>query len=212
MDLEKLTLRRATLDDLDSLRGIWALAKLNVEDLEKRFTEFQIAIDENDSIVATIGLYHTNHQGLIHSEVYVDLDWEPALRAKLSQRIMVLAKNYGVLRLWTQSSVSFWRDQGWKDPDFKSLQSLPPIFGHPHAGWLTIPLINDSLAAVEKQFEILAQAQRENSEKSKEQARRLKMFAAGLVIALTLGMLALAGYAYLMFTRKSGRKSNSSAW
>ena len=212
MVLEKLTLRRATLDDLDQLRALWVIAKLPVEDFEKRFTEFQVAVDENDLIVATMALYHTKQQGLVHSEIYYDLEWEPALRAKLWQRVLVLAKNYGVLRLWTQSSVSFWREQGWKDPDFKALQAMPPLFGHPHSGWLTLPLINASIASVEKQLEVFAQAQRESREQSQEQARRLKVLATGLVIAITLGVLVLAAYTFFLFSRKSRNKSNSSAW
>ncbi len=212
MNLEGLTYRRATLDDLADLRRIWESAKLPVEEFEKRFTEFQLAIDENGTIVATMALYHTKQQGMVHSEIYSDREWEPALRAKLWERISVIAKNYGLLRLWTQGSVSFWREQGWKDPDFKALSTMPPIFGHPHAGWLTLPMIKDTLETVEKQFELFAQSQRESNDRTLEQARKLRMLAMSLVILITIGLLAMAAYTFFRWPRKKRVGSNSSAW
>src|SRR5690349_1878975 len=92
-------LRRATLEDLPGLKKLWELNNLPVQELEKRFTEFQLAIDAWEQIAGAIGLKVVKNHGLIHSEAFTEMDKAEQIRPLLWERIMTVAKNHGLVRL-----------------------------------------------------------------------------------------------------------------
>ena len=59
------TIRRATLDDLETLRGLWRECRLPEYELEKRFTEFQVGVDAHGWILAALGLRFAGHHGQV---------------------------------------------------------------------------------------------------------------------------------------------------
>src|SRR5207244_2965542 len=92
--------RRATLDDLEKLRNLWKIRKFDILELEKRFTEFQVACDAKGELAGSIGLQILNQQGKIHSAVFKNIEDEEILTPILWERLQAVAKNHGLFRLW----------------------------------------------------------------------------------------------------------------
>ncbi|MDX1950878.1 MAG: hypothetical protein SFY81_01770 [Verrucomicrobiota bacterium] len=189
-------LRRATLDDLGQLKKIWAAAGFAVDELEKRFTEFQIATREG-TVIGMCGLLIQQQQGLLHHEYFTAKEEEAELRSLLWERILNIAKNHGLLRVWVKDSAPFWREKQFAEPSGDLLQKLPagsPVEG----GWLTLKLKEESSGiSLEREFELFTQAQREESEKALKQARGLRIFAFVLVMLFLAGIAALAFYTFI---------------
>ena len=197
--------RRANLEDLPSLRSLWHQARLPVDELEKRFTEFQVVPSADGNIIAAVGLQMLRQNGYIHSEVFTDPTVATDTRPLLWQRILAVAKNNGLLRLWVLPTASFYREQGFTDVDDALRQRVPPEFGNPGADWISLKLKDDSQAVVsaEREFEIFAMAQREESQRMISQAKALRMMAYGL---LFLAMLAVAALAFVYSRIKNKRR------
>ena len=184
--------RRATLEDLPELKRLWEASRLSVDELEKRFTEFQIALDQWGQIAGSIGLKISKTNGLIHSETFTDLNQVSEIRPLLWERIVNVAKNHGLVRLWALPTTSFYRDMGMTDVDDTLKAALPEGFGNPFADWLTLKLKEDLPAnAIEKEFELFFAAQKDASEKMIRQAAALKF------VAYILLVLAIAGASFL---------------
>lgn len=198
--------RRATLEDLPFLKEFWSLRGLPADELDKRFTEFQIVIDNSDnSIAATFALKIQKLHGMLHSEAFADLDLADEIRPLIWQRIMVLAKNHGIARLWTNITVQFYRSQGMMDADEQTRAMLPEGFGNPHGDWLTMKLKDEAAAALalEKEFEIFGMAQRQETARVMQQAQVFKIFAYALLLLSLLGLGALALFAFKRGSRRN---------
>ena len=186
--------RRATLEDLPHLRGFWHSSYLAPEELERRFTEFQVAIDSEGNLVGTVGLQINKTQGLVHSEAFASPEIAAEVRPLLWQRVMTLAKNNGLQRLWALPTTRFYREQGMTDVDDAIRAKLPEGFGSPMADWVTLKLKEENPAATqaEKEFEVFAMAQRAESERTMERAQAFKLLAYGLLVLVlaALGLLA----------------------
>jgi N-acetylglutamate synthase-like GNAT family acetyltransferase len=195
--------RRATLEDLPELRGLWHGARLPEENLEKRFTEFQVATSPEGNIVGAVGLQIHKQNGFIHSEAYTDPNIGVQIRPLLWQRVFAVAKNNGLHRLWTLPTASFYREQGFVDTDPNLRAKVPEVFGNPGADWITLKLRDDSPAAIsaEQEFEVFAMAQRQESERRISQAKAFRAIAYGLLFLALLGVAALA-YVYSRVKRK----------
>src|SRR4051812_13332579 len=99
--------RRATLDDLPALRELWQKMNLPLPDLEKRFTEVQIAENQEGKIVGALGIKVERLHGQIHSEAIPDTT-DTLLYEAFWQRLQVLSRNYGLFRMWTDSPNAYW--------------------------------------------------------------------------------------------------------
>jgi N-acetylglutamate synthase-like GNAT family acetyltransferase len=184
-------LRRATLEDLPALKALWAAERLAVSELEKRFTEFQLAIDQNGNIAGAIGLRMQKQHGHVHSEAFTHRDDAVVLRPLLWQRILMVAKNNGLARLWTMPIASFYREQGMTEVDETIRAKLPEIFGNPKSDWISLKLKeeNQNVISLEKEFEIFAQSQKDATEQLMNQAKAFRIIAYGLLV-IALGALA----------------------
>jgi N-acetylglutamate synthase-like GNAT family acetyltransferase len=196
--------RRATVDDLPALKALWAAERLPVGELDKRFTEFQIAYDETGRLAGAVGLRIYKLQGLIHSEAFNNLDEAAVLRPLLWERIHTVAKNHGLVRLWMMPTTSFYREQGLTEVEDTIRAKLPEDFGHPKADWISLRLKEENVTALtaEKEFEIFAQAQRESTEEMMKRAQFYRVLAYGLLV-LVLGALVLA---FVLAMRARGRR------
>ena len=190
-------MRRATLEDLPQLRGLWQAEHLAVEELEKRFTEFQVAVNAEGQVAGAIALQMNKMHGLVHSEAFANLAEAAEIRPLLWPRILTVAKNNGLVRLWALPTTSFYREQGMVDIDDALRAKLPEGFGSPMADWVTLKLKeeNPGAGSIEKEFEIFAMAQRAESEQVISRAKTLRVLAYSFLV-LVLGALGLLAYIF----------------
>jgi N-acetylglutamate synthase-like GNAT family acetyltransferase len=186
-------IRRATLDDLPALRTLWQASQTKPMDLEKRFTEMQVAEVADGQIVGAIGLKIERLHALIHSDIISDPAHAGPLHEAFWQRLQVLARNHGLFRLWTQSNDPYWTTLGFRKPDEKEQEKMPESFGP--GEFLTFPLKAETAEglSVEKEFELFTQTQKMETERLMQQAQTFRKFAY-LLLALAIGgLLVIAG-------------------
>jgi N-acetylglutamate synthase-like GNAT family acetyltransferase len=192
MDPAEYTLRRATVDDLVGLKLLWERAHLQVFDLEKRLTEFQIVVSSAGDLMGAVGLKIDGKQGLIHSEAMTQPEDEDSFRQLLWERLQIVARNHGLVRLWTQEPAPFWTHRGFQAADAETIQKkLPPGLGDGAKPWLAVQLREESMAAIslEHEFEIFQAAQKQGSDQLMAQAEKLKKVA---YILLAIAIVAAA--------------------
>jgi N-acetylglutamate synthase-like GNAT family acetyltransferase len=185
--------RRATTDDLAQLSELWTAAQFPVADLEKRFTEFQVAAGATGEVVAAIGLQIAGADGKVHSEWFKDFALSDTLRPALWKRLQALASNHGLFRLWTEESAPYWKkDAGFSSPSADLATRLPENFGAARAGWLVLRLKDEAADPdfLEAQFAVFREAERVKREKLLQRAHAIKMI--GTVIAVVVFLMALA--------------------
>lgn len=193
-----LTLRRATLDDLDMLRGVWREARLPEYELERRFTEFQIVLDGNGWILAALGLRFSGHHGQVHSLAIRRADLEDNLRSALLDRVIALGHQHGALRLWTRESGAFWSARGFLPPAPDERRELPAAFGGPAEAWRIFKLRDEplKLIAAEEQLEAYLEVERLKTERIVRRGQLLKLIATA--IAAVIFCFALAALVILV--------------
>lgn len=209
MDLAQYVVRRANVDDLPGLKTLWERASLQVLDLERRLTEFQLVSSLQGDLVGAAGLHVVGREGLLHSEAFAAPETEEAFRPLLWNRLHTLARNHGLLRLWTREAAPFWHLQaGFKEATPELLAKLPAVFGDRHVRWQVLALREETQEAVsfEKEFEMFQQTSRANMEQVMSQARSLRSFAYAIGIAFFLAAL---GWAAWIFVRRAGEDSPS---
>ena len=136
--------RRATVDDLPQLAELWASAQLPSE-LDKQFTDFQLAEDEAGHLAGAIALQINGSNGRVHSEAFVDFGQSDAVRAVLWERLQTVAQNHGLFRLWTTETAPWWKkDAGFAPPSDEILQKLPETYGPRESAWLTLRLKDEA--------------------------------------------------------------------
>lgn len=205
MDAAHVTIRRATVDDLPQLIELWKQEQLPWETLEKRFTEFQVAVDGRGTIWAALGIRIARHQAQLHSEVFRQWDIADALRERFWERIESLSHNHSLTLLWTQLTSPFWHGYGFHPPTAETWQRFPPEFGDQGGPWTVLSLRPEPVPTVdlEREFDRFAEAERHRTEAALEQARWLKRLATILALLLFLGVL--VGMSYLLFRSSAGR-------
>jgi N-acetylglutamate synthase-like GNAT family acetyltransferase len=196
------TTRRATVDDLKPLVALWQGAGFPVAELEKRFTDFQVAIDHNGRLSGAIGMRTVGHQGYVHSEAYIDFGFTDSVRPLLWKRVQTLANNIGLYRLWTLETAPYWKKEvGFDEAEPEKLEKLPTEFGSRNQPWLTLQLKEEHAAPdhLEQQFQIFKEEQRAEADRMREQAKMLKILAT--IIAAVLFFLVVFGGYFLLTHR-----------
>src|SRR5271154_6055601 len=125
MNPQTLRIRRATVDDRDALKSLWASMRLTADELEKRLTEFQVVENSGGEVVGAIGIQISKQHALLHSEGYSDFGVADTARNLFWTRIQTLAANHGVFRIWTQERSPFWKSFGFQPPSVETLARLP---------------------------------------------------------------------------------------
>jgi N-acetylglutamate synthase-like GNAT family acetyltransferase len=181
-------IRRATSDDLQQLCAVWEAAALPAAELEKQFTEFQVAENADGRIIGAIALQVAGADGKIHSETFADFALSDTLRPLFWQRLETMARSHGLFRLWTTETAPFWK----KDAGFTSAPSqLPEAFGATRGPWLSLRLKDEGADPnlLDAQFNLFRDAERAKREKLLHHAAALKMV--GTFIAVLLFILAM---------------------
>lgn len=197
------TTRRATVDDLKALVALWQSAGFPVVELEKRFTDFQVAIDHNGRLSGAIGMRVVGQQGYVHTEAYIDFSLTDLVRPLLWKRVQTLASNLGLVRLWTLETAPYWKKEvGFTEATPEKLEKLPEEFGSREQTRLVIQLKEEHAAPdhLEQQFQMFKESQRAETERMRQQAKTLKILAT--IIAVILFFFVLFGGIFLL---KHGR-------
>jgi N-acetylglutamate synthase-like GNAT family acetyltransferase len=192
------TTRRATTDDLRGLVALWQGAGLPLAQLEKHFTDFQVAIDQNGRLSGAIAIQIAAQQGLIHSEAYIDFGLTDQVRPLLWKRLQTLAQNVGLFRLWTIEQAPYWKKAvGFTQADSATLGKLPAEFGAREQPWLTLQLKEEVATPehLDKEFQLFREAQRAESERLIQRAKTLKIIAT--IVAAIAFLLLLFALLYL---------------
>lgn len=190
------TIRRATLDDLDTLRGLWREARLPEYELDKRFTEFQVAVDAHDWILAALGVRFAGQHGEVHSLAIRRADQEHELGAALWERTLHLAQQQSTLRLWTRQSEPFWTDLGFTPAPSLVIKTLPPALGAPTHSWRTLKLRDEplKLIAAEEQLEAFMELERSKTDRLIASGRFMKILAVGFIGLIFISAMATLFY------------------
>ena len=188
--------RRATLDDIAGLSALWRSMQLPASDLEKRFTEFQLAETPDGKLLGAVGLQITERQGRVHSEAFFDFSVADKVRPMLWERIQAIAINHGLVRLWTHEQAPFWRHCGLVPATNEALHKLPSAWQTVTGEWLTLQLKEETAAhaSADKEFALFMEAEKQRTQRAFQTARRLKFIAN--FIAFALAILALAVLVY----------------
>lgn len=200
MTLSNYRVRRATLDDIGQLTGLWQSMHFAVDDLAKRITEFQVAESSDQRIVGAVGMQISDRQGRLHSEGFTDFALADQLRPAIWERLQAVATNHGLVRLWTQEQAPFWSHCGLAKADAEALEKLPTAWRGFPGQWLTLKLKEDieEVISVDKEFAMFMESERQRTERTFQQARILKLIAT--IIALVLLALVMAG-AFIVMRR-----------
>ena len=194
--------RRATVEDLPKLVPLWQQEQLPSAGLEKRFKEFQVVELPAGELAAAVGLEIAGTQGRLHSEVFSHPEESDALRELLWERAQVLARNFGLARLWTQFATPFWNHSGFRHAAAEDLAKLPPSFAGSPAPWQFLTLREESATpvSIEKEFALFKEAEKERTEKMMQQAKVLKVIAALILMAV---LLLLALWVFMWFKARN---------
>ena len=193
--------RRATVEDLQVLGALWEQEGLPRKLLEPRFKEFQVVEGEGGELLAALGLANVGTEGCLHSEAFAHPEQADELRSFLWGRAQLQAKNLGLVRIWTQLHSPFWHSNGLRPPTEEWLAKRPPAWSGDPRPWLCLQIRPDlpSELALDKEFNLFREIQREQSERVLRQARILKMIAG--VISVIVFVLVLVWAVFFLRLR-----------
>ncbi len=196
-----LRVRRATLDDLATLRTIWISMRLPADELEKRLKEFQVVGNADGIVLGAIGIRFSNQHALLYGEGYSDFAIADAARELFWLRFEALAANHGIFRFWTQETSPFWTRWGFQPAGAEILSRLPDEWKTPENIWLTLELKNEEAvtAALQNKFAGFMDAEKQQTARVAEKARILKTIIT--VVGFTIGILCIGLAIYLLVHR-----------
>jgi N-acetylglutamate synthase-like GNAT family acetyltransferase len=201
-----LRVRRATVDDRETLKTLWESMRLSPDGLEKRLTEFQVVENSDGEVVGAIGIQFSRQHARLHSESYSDFGVADVARQLFWERIQKLSANLGVFRLWTQEQSPFWKSFGFQPPGAEILTKLPDEWKTEfNGGWLTLELKNEDAinAALEKQTANLIAAGKMEAVRMSEKAKSFKTLTTIItIVCFAIGIFGI-GFAIYLFVHRN---------
>jgi N-acetylglutamate synthase-like GNAT family acetyltransferase len=212
MPTPNLQARRANVEDLPKLVALWQMENLPVKELEQRFKEFQLLEDRSGEIVGAMGIHIAGTEGWMHHEAFAHPESADALRDLLWQRMQIMAKNHGLVRMWTQLSAPFWHTNGFQPAHPEVEAKRPAGFTDGTQTWLCVQFREESPGEItgtfDKEFAMFKEAERQNTERIIQQAKALKLV--GMLIALAvLGFVIVASIWLLILRNKKNAAPSS---
>jgi len=197
MTTPSLPARRATIEDLQKLTPLWTREGLPAEELSKRFQEFQVVDGPGGELAGAIGLHIAGHEGRLHSEAFLHPEEVESVRARLWERVQMISKNHGLVRVWTQLGAPFWSQNGFGNPAPETAAKLPAAFAGNPAPWSFLQLRDEAAApSIEKEFAMFREMQKEETDRILRQAKVMKLVA-GIVVMVVFVLLAICMVAWL---------------
>jgi N-acetylglutamate synthase-like GNAT family acetyltransferase len=193
-----LSIRRATVYDLESLQAIWLAMRIPSASLEKRVTEFQV-VECDGKVNGTIGIQVQGTQALLHNEGYLDFSTADESRELFWERIQKLAANLGVFRIWTQENCPFWLRWGFQPADEELLRRLPEAWQTANPKWFSLELKNEEAinTALNTRFAGFLADERKQTARLSDQARKLRIAVTILGFGIGIISFGVAGYLLL---------------
>ena len=199
MNPPEFSVRRATVEDLGGLKLLWERAGLQVLDLEKRLTEFQLAVTPVGDLLGAVGLHIVGKDGQLHSEAFTQPEQSEPLRLLLWERVRNLGRNHGLVRMWTREEAPFWLQAGFAEAGSELLKKLPAALGDGHQHWRAMQLKEETVPtlSLEQEFELFQQASKVSTEEVMAQARKLRTVANVIAwVALGAAVLVVGLYGF----------------
>jgi N-acetylglutamate synthase-like GNAT family acetyltransferase len=174
--MANLRIRRATVEDLAALRGIWDSMRLPANELEKRLNEFQVAEDSAGNVLGVIGIHCSGQYALLYGEGYSDFSVADTAREMFWERVQILAANHGVFRIWTTESSPFWTRWGFQPANPELLSRVPEQWNTPDAHWLTLQLKDEDAVAeaLNTKFAGFMDSEKQQTERVRDRAKTLR--------------------------------------
>jgi len=196
-----LRVRRATVDDLATLRTIWLSMRLPADELEKRLKEFQVVQDAAGNVLGAVGIQLSKQHALLYGEGFSDFSVADAARELFWQRLEALAANHGIFRIWTQEASPFWTRWGFQPANVEILSRLPDEWKASEGKWLTLELKNEEAvtAALQNKFAGFMDAEKKQTARVAEKARTLKTIIA--IVGFAIAILCIGIAIYLLVHR-----------
>ncbi len=192
--------RRATLDDLPALEALWQRCGLPWEQLEKYLTEFQVILNEDGGALGALGLLVDGHEGLVHTEaIPPGQDAADDLRAALWKRLQIVARNQGVLRLWTQEDAPYWGTVGFGGPDGKVRSEAKSAFLDSDPDWRFFQLADPDRAAklVQEQLAVWEATRSQEADSFQQTIQNIRNSAFIITGAIIVILFAMALYVFV---------------
>jgi len=188
--------RRATVDDLQSLTALWEAMHFPAAELEPRLTEFQVVEAPDGKLLGALALEISGRHGLLHREAFSDFALADALRHSLWERMQSVAKNHGLVRIWTKETAPFWCHSGLHAASPEELKKLPEVWTALPGDWLTIQFRDEEAveASLDKEFVKFREAAKEQTEQALQRAKILKYGATFMAIILAAVVCAISIY------------------
>ncbi|HEY3762610.1 MAG TPA: hypothetical protein VGN23_12765 [Verrucomicrobiae bacterium] len=175
--MANLRIRRATVEDLAVLRGIWDSMRLPADELEKTVKEFQVTEDAAGNVVGAIGIRCVDQYALLYGEGFSDFSHADASRELFLERLQTLAANHGVFRVWTAEKSPFWTRWGFQQANAELLSRLPEQWKSLDAQWLTLQLKDEDAVAeaMKTKFSGFMEPEKQQTERVRDQAKTLRV-------------------------------------
>lgn len=191
--------RRASLEDLDALRGLWGSMRLPVADLERRLTEFQVVEDPSGKVLGALGFCIQGLDGLVHSEAFGDFSEADQMRPLFWTRIQSLVLNHGLARVWTLENSPFWTRNGFLPADEPTLQKLPPAWTGDGKKWLTLRIKDEeTVVSIENEINAWFLTEKQRTAERYEKAKAIKTWFTALGFLFAVIVIAAAVYFFIV--------------
>lgn len=209
MPSSHINARRANLDDLQVLRGLWQLERLPSHELEKRLTEFHVAARPDGVLTGALGFLAAGQHALVHSPAFASHAQAEEAWPVLWEHLMTLARSQSIVRIWLNGRIeASWGETGFKRATGAELKKLPARFGSLRGEWYTVGLRDEAAVAeaLEKEFGAFHEVQQQEAERLRRQATAWKLLAWVIALIFFLG----AGWMLLLLLRAAPRRTRRS--
>jgi len=196
-----LRVRRATLDDLATLRTIWLSMRLPADELERRLKDFQVVEDAEGHVLGAVGIQFSKQYALLYAEGYSDFSIADVARQMFWRRLEALAANHGIFRIWTQETSPFWTRWGFQPAGAEILLRLPDEWKASEGRWFTNELKNEEVvtAALQNKFAGFMDAEKQQTARVAGKARTLRTVIT--VVFFAIGIVSIGFAIYLLVHR-----------
>jgi hypothetical protein len=198
--------RRAIIDDLETLRDLWATNHLPAEDLDKRLKECQVVEGPDGTLLGALAMEINGRSGRLHSEAFADFARADEMRHALWERMQSVGTNHGLARYWTQEPAPFWRNNGFQAPDEAAMKKLAEQWAAIQGPWITLRVRDEEALekSLDKEFARFKEETKRQTDRAMAPGRTMKT--AATIIAIILAIAVFVASIYVMMNQFGMRR------